>query len=105
MTVTWGILLQFGMGVVILRWPPGYAACKFLGDSVSQFLSYTDEGSKFVFGDPGYSMHPVAFVVTKSLLVTLLSIYKFTNIICGGGGGGGGGGVFLYEWVVWGGGI
>jgi nucleoside permease NupC len=63
MTVTWGILLQFGMGVVILRWPPGYAACKFLGDSVSQFLSYTDEGSKFVFGNKGYKLHPVIFVV------------------------------------------
>ena len=64
MTVTWGLLLQFGMGIVILRWPQGYAACKFLGDSVSKFLSYTDEGSKFVFGDPGFSLHPVAFGVS-----------------------------------------
>lgn len=83
MTVTWGLLLQFGMGIVILRWPVGYAACKFLGDSVSQFLSYTDAGSKFVFGDPGYTLHPVAFGVLPVVIFfsAVVSVLYYLGIM------------------------
>ncbi|XP_065934793.1 solute carrier family 28 member 3 isoform X1 [Magallana gigas] len=83
MTVTWGLLLQFGMGIVILRWPVGYAACKFLGDSVSQFLSYADAGSKFVFGDPGYTLHPVAFKVLPVVIFfsAVVSVLYYLGIM------------------------
>lgn len=83
MTVTWGLLLQFGMGIVILRWPVGYTACKFLGDSVSQFLSYTDAGSKFVFGDPGYTLHPVAFGVLPVVIFfsAVVSVLYYLGIM------------------------
>ncbi|XP_061180258.1 solute carrier family 28 member 3-like [Saccostrea echinata] len=83
MTVTWGLLLQFGMGLIILRWPPGYAACKFLGDCVSQFLSYTDEGSKFVFGDPGYTLHPVAFGILPVVIFfsSVVSVLYYLGIM------------------------
>ena len=62
----WGMLLQFGLGLVILRWPTGFRACQWLGDQVSTFLGYTDAGSKFVFGDK-YDYHPVVFVVNIAL--------------------------------------
>jgi len=48
--VVWGISLQFIMGLMILRWPVGKAVFQCLGDKVSTFLAYTDEGSFFVFG-------------------------------------------------------
>ena len=59
----WGILLQFGLGLLILRWRPGYRACQWLGDQVAVFLGYTDNGAKFVFGEETYLDHPVVFKV------------------------------------------
>ena len=61
--VIWGIGLQITLGVLILRWDKGYLAFKFMGEQVQQFLEFTDEGSKFVFGEEGFEMHPVAFKV------------------------------------------
>ena len=63
--VVWGISLQFILGVIILRWTPGYHFFRFMGDQVKVFLDYTDEGSKFVFGEEGYLMHRMAFKVSK----------------------------------------
>ena len=61
--VLWGLSLQVTLGVLILRWSTGYLAFKFLGEKVQQFLEFTDEGSKFVFGEQGLIDHPVAFKV------------------------------------------
>lgn len=60
--VFWGLALQFYFALAILRWDPGYRAFRWLGDRVSEFLAYTDEGSKFVFG-LGYEEHFFAFKV------------------------------------------
>ncbi|KAL3857988.1 hypothetical protein ACJMK2_012607 [Sinanodonta woodiana] len=60
--VVWGLLLQFGLGILILRWRAGYLACKWVGDQVTILLEYTDTGSKFVFGE-NYMLHPVAFKI------------------------------------------
>ncbi|KAG1665134.1 Solute carrier family 28 member 3 [Nymphon striatum] len=48
--VIWGLLLQFIFGLMILRWSVGQSVFKCLGDNVSKFLSFTDAGSKFIFG-------------------------------------------------------
>ncbi len=61
--VLWGLGLQITLGVIILRWDKGYWAFKFLGEQVQRFLEFTDEGSKFVFGEEGIEKHPVAFKV------------------------------------------
>lgn len=61
--VIWGILLQFIFAVVILRTSWGYEAFAYLGDRVTEFLAYTDAGSKFVFGDL-YENHFFAFKVS-----------------------------------------
>ncbi|KAK3108785.1 hypothetical protein FSP39_015702 [Pinctada imbricata] len=75
--------MQFTLGILILRWPPGYAACKFLGDSVTVFLSYTDAGSKFVFGDPGYTLHAVAFQILPVVVFfsAIVSILYFLGVL------------------------
>lgn len=74
--VFWGLALQFYFALAILRWDPGYRAFRWLGDRVSEFLAYTDEGSKFVFGD-GYEEHFFAFKVRHYWrLLTLHSILQ-----------------------------
>ncbi|OWF53706.1 solute carrier family 28 member 3-like [Mizuhopecten yessoensis] len=87
--VLWGLLLQFLMGIVILRWPPGYRVCKMMGDAVAKFLSFTDYGSKFVFGDKNYTMHVVAFkilpvVVYFSAVVSILYYWGVMQIVIKG---------------------
>lgn len=67
--VIWGIILQFVLGMIILRWPTGYAVCQFIGDQVTAFLAYTDNGSRFVFGDEGLKDHPVVFKVSSFVFV------------------------------------
>ncbi|VDI53414.1 Hypothetical predicted protein [Mytilus galloprovincialis] len=72
--VIWGIILQFVLGMIILRWPTGYAVCQFIGDQVTAFLAYTDNGSRFVFGDEGLKDHPVVFKVLP--VVVFFSAYR-----------------------------
>lgn len=48
--IMWGLALQFIFGLLILRWNVGRNIFQCLGDKVSIFLAYTDEGSGFVYG-------------------------------------------------------
>lgn len=54
-TVLWGMALQLGLALVILRLDiggrrPGYDFFSAVGAAVSRFLQFTDAGSRFVFG-------------------------------------------------------
>ncbi|CAL1538783.1 unnamed protein product [Lymnaea stagnalis] len=60
--VFWGIALQLIFALLILRTSWGHDAFQWLGDRVSEFLAYTDAGSKFIFGDD-YEQHYFAFKV------------------------------------------
>ena len=61
----WGLGLQFVLGLLIIRWKPGYYFFRYLGDKVHVFLEFADEGSKFVFGESGLIDHPMAFKVRR----------------------------------------
>ena len=74
--VVWGIALQLIFGLLILRTTPGFVVFKFLGDVVSQFLSYSDAGAKFVFGD-NFEEHYIAFKV----LPTIIFFSSFITIL------------------------
>ncbi|XP_048754848.2 solute carrier family 28 member 3-like [Ostrea edulis] len=74
--VFWGLILQFYFAVAILRWGPGYEAFRWLGDRVSEFLLYTDEGSKFVFGE-AFTMHFFAFKV----LTVIVFFSSFISVL------------------------
>ncbi|XP_054988470.1 sodium/nucleoside cotransporter 2 isoform X2 [Sorex araneus] len=50
-TVLWGLGLQFAFGILVIRTDAGFNAFQWLGEQVQIFLSYTVEGSSFVFGD------------------------------------------------------
>ncbi|XP_004432081.1 PREDICTED: sodium/nucleoside cotransporter 1 [Ceratotherium simum simum] len=49
--VSWGLGLQFILGLFIIRTEPGFIAFQWLGDQIQIFLSYTEAGSSFVFGE------------------------------------------------------
>ena len=54
-TVAWGIALQLGFALLILKFElgdrrPGYEVFNAVGTAVSRFLQFTDVGSRFVFG-------------------------------------------------------
>jgi CNT family concentrative nucleoside transporter len=54
-TVGWGLALQVGLAVFILKleiggWRPGYAFFSAIASGIAQFLEFTDAGSRFVFG-------------------------------------------------------
>ncbi|KAI0231522.1 hypothetical protein LSAT2_018126 [Lamellibrachia satsuma] len=65
--VLWGLGLQFVFGLVVLRTPWGFAAFRWLGDRVQEFLSHTDVGAKFVFGDK-FVDHPFAMKVLPVII-------------------------------------
>lgn len=49
--VSWGVGLQLAFGVLVLRTAPGLWLFSALNDVVARLLSFTEEGSRFVFGD------------------------------------------------------
>ncbi|KAJ8313796.1 hypothetical protein KUTeg_008357, partial [Tegillarca granosa] len=58
--VFWGLALQYIFALIILRTYWGYQAFKWIGDSVTELLHYTDAGAVFVFGEV-YKEHFFAF--------------------------------------------
>ena len=56
--------MQFVFALIILRTSQGFTVFKFIGDTVTRFLDYTDEGSRFVFGEK-FVLHYIAFKVQK----------------------------------------
>ncbi len=73
-----GLLLQFVLGLLILRTRPGYLVFKWIGDRISIFVTMSDAGAKFLFGDTQYLDHFVAF---KVRLPAISSSYLLTKEI------------------------
>lgn len=47
--VLWGILLQYVAGFIVLKWPTGQTAFRWATEQLVAFLSYTSNGTSFVF--------------------------------------------------------
>uniref|UniRef100_A0A3P9HIE7 Solute carrier family 28 member 3 n=1 Tax=Oryzias latipes TaxID=8090 RepID=A0A3P9HIE7_ORYLA len=69
---SFGIGLQFIFGLLTLRTEFGLQALTWVGNKVEMFLSFTDAGSQFVFGD-NYTDHFFVFRVMP-ILVFLSSV-------------------------------
>jgi CNT family concentrative nucleoside transporter len=86
-TVLWGIGLQLGLALFILKTPIGLAGFEFLGNVVQQFLNFSDVGAKFVFGDK-FEENFVAFKVLPTIIffssvITILYHYKILPRVVG----------------------
>lgn len=66
-TIAWGLGLEFAFALLILKTPGGLAVFKSLGDVVSNFLAFSDEGAKFVFGE-NFKEHLFAFQVLPTII-------------------------------------
>jgi len=65
--VLWGFFINFCFALIILKTRAGLATFEFVGDKVTNFLAFTDEGSSFVFGSD-YTKHYFAFKVSRDIL-------------------------------------
>ncbi|KNC80388.1 hypothetical protein SARC_07245 [Sphaeroforma arctica JP610] len=71
-----GMLLQFGLGYIVLQTAWGTAAFTWLSDLIVTFLGYSGAGSAFLFGD-GYFEHFFAF----SVLPTVCYFSAFVSVM------------------------
>uniref|UniRef100_UPI0037E71CEC solute carrier family 28 member 3-like n=1 Tax=Semicossyphus pulcher TaxID=241346 RepID=UPI0037E71CEC len=78
-TLLCGVGLQFVFGLLILRTTFGLGALQSLGNLVENFMSFTDVGSKFVFGDK-YTDHLFIFKVMP-ILIFLSSVISILYYI------------------------
>ncbi len=74
--VIWGIALQFLVAIFVLKVPAAYLIFDTMGKVVTQFLDFTVEGAKFVFGED-YEQHFFAFKV----LPTVIFFSSFVSIL------------------------
>ena len=49
--VGWSLGIQFIMALLILRWDVGYDVFSWTGDRVLTFMTFSDAGAKFLFGE------------------------------------------------------
>src|SRR5215204_548926 len=92
-TVGWGITLQIGLALFILKfsingWRPGYAFFSGVADVVKKFLEFTNAGSQFVFGPlaNGAAMDRVfgpgqGFVFAFTALPTIIFVSAFFTVL------------------------
>ncbi len=66
-TVVTGIAIQFALALLILKTAPGEAFFAVATDVVTTFLTFADEGSRFVFGE-GFDHVPFAFRVLPTII-------------------------------------
>ncbi|XP_034951722.1 solute carrier family 28 member 3-like [Chelonus insularis] len=64
--VIWGLILQFGFGLITIRWPAGRAIFQCMAEKVATFLAFAKDGSSFVFSEQlsgifAFSVLPVIF--------------------------------------------
>lgn len=66
--VAWGIGLQLVFGVFVLKTSVGLALFSFLNDVVTRLLEFTDDGSRFLFGDYLSNEFTVALNVLPTII-------------------------------------
>lgn len=75
--IGWGLFLQLSFGVLVLKTAPGIWAFRILNDAVLSLLSFTEEGTAFVFGEFASERFTIALnvlptIVFFSALMTIL---------------------------------
>jgi CNT family concentrative nucleoside transporter len=92
-TIGWGMAIQLGLALLILRFEiggvkPGYAFFSAVGDTVKRFLEFSNQGAVFVFGalaDPAVLEKGLGagngFVFAFTALPTIIFISSFFTIL------------------------
>jgi CNT family concentrative nucleoside transporter len=72
-TVAWGLGLQFGFAVLVLKTYYGQKSFEWIGDKINRLLMFAREGSSFVFGQLGTTGNTIA-VFAFQVLPTIIFI-------------------------------
>jgi len=73
-TVLWGLGLQLGFGVLVLKFAPGRDLFALIGAAVTKLLNFAFSGSEFVFGELGKQRSSIGFVFAFQVLPTIIFI-------------------------------
>src|SRR3974377_1555384 len=76
-TVLWGLGLQIGFAIFVLRVNAGQRIFQEAGDDVNRLLSYAFSGSEFVFGDLGRRGSRLGLFFAFQVLPTIIFIAAF----------------------------
>src|SRR5438105_5106819 len=80
-TVAWGLGLQFAFAMFVLRLDIGRLVFQKAGDAVNRLLSYSFEGSQFVFGELGKRGSQLGFYFAFQVLPTIIFIAAFFAVL------------------------
>ncbi len=89
-TVAWGLGLQIGFALLVLKWEQGREAFAAIGNGVKWMLQFAFAGSEFLFGPLGVEKSPVmvhgaapgkAFFFAFTVLPTIIFIAAFFAIL------------------------
>src|SRR5258707_10232889 len=80
-TVAWGLGLQLAFAVFVLKIELGRVLFQRAGDAVNRLLSYSYEGSKFVFGALGEKQSSMGFYFAFQVLPTVIFIAAFFAVL------------------------
>ena len=80
-TVAWGLALQVVFAVFVLRLNVGRLIFQKAGDAVNRLLSYSFEGSQFVFGELGKKTSQLGFYFAFQVLPTIIFIAAFFAVL------------------------
>ncbi|XP_060085848.1 solute carrier family 28 member 3-like [Ylistrum balloti] len=72
-TVFWGLSLQFGFALVILRTDWGIGAVRWITERFSEFIAFSDNGSAFIFSEK-YKEFDIIFKAVPSVIVFCAAI-------------------------------
>jgi nucleoside permease NupC len=66
-----GLVVQFVLGLITIRWSVGRNIFQCIGDRVTIFLGYSNEGARFVYGND---------LIDKSIFAFQVSIFCFCTL-------------------------
>lgn len=90
-----GIILQFLLGLLVLRWRLGQDVFNCLSNKTKRFLEFTDDGSSFVFGylvtgvlkgitqsqEPVFAFKVLSVIIFFSFIVGILYYYGIMQVL------------------------
>lgn len=81
-TVAWGLGLQLGIAIFMMKIPGGFAFFSFLANVARSFLDFSDAGSRFVFGD-AFTEHFFAFKVLPTIIFvsSIMSLLYYYGVL------------------------
>jgi concentrative nucleoside transporter, CNT family len=80
-TVAWGLGLQIAFAIFVLKVDAGRRLFQAAGSGVNRLLSYSFEGSKFVFGELGKQGSSLGFYFAFQVLPTIIFIAAFFAVL------------------------